>query len=63
MILAGVASGMKSFDAFAFVEKLWARGGNTRCVMVTFQSDSPGRVFFTKPLCKRIHSNIYLEDF
>lgn len=63
MILAGVASGTKSFDAFAFVEKLWARQGNTGSVVLTFQSDSPGRVFFTKLLYKRIHSNIYLEDF
>lgn len=40
------------------------RGGNAGSVTLTFKSDSPGRVFFTKPLCKRItHGNIYLEDF
>ena len=39
------------------------REGNTGSMMLTFKSNSPGRVFFTKLLRKRIiHGNIYLED-
>lgn len=60
MIPAGAASGMKSFDAFAFVEKLAGTGGSAGSVTLTFKSDSPGKVFFTKLLYKRIHRNIYI---
>jgi hypothetical protein len=68
------ASGKKSFDAFAIVEKLAAlsklflntlekgflpcaveRGGNAgSMIYIDLQPYSPGRVFLTKLLCKRM---------
>lgn len=48
MIPAGVVSGMKSFDAFAFVEKLAARGGNAGSITLTYKSDSSPNLFYIK---------------
>lgn len=48
MIPAGVASGIKSFDAFAFVKKLAARGGNAGSIALTLKSDSSPKLFYIK---------------